>query len=187
MDLQLAGKRALVTGFSPGIGEAIARALAAEGARVIVHGGNAKRANGVAASIRAAGGEAKVALGDLATDAGAPASPRRRCGHPRLLLEHWPSREAFDAGAPAAGARRLSGHRRPPAGGAAGRRCRLQAPARLPAGCGSKPVARLSAADLARSSLPSSIPDNSEAAESTAAKPSCTLSLQSNVVPWPAP
>jgi NAD(P)-dependent dehydrogenase (short-subunit alcohol dehydrogenase family) len=38
MDLQLRGKRALVTGSSSGIGEAIARTLAAEGVSVVVHG-----------------------------------------------------------------------------------------------------------------------------------------------------
>ena len=38
MDLQLAGKLALVTGSTAGIGLAIAKALAAEGARVIVNG-----------------------------------------------------------------------------------------------------------------------------------------------------
>lgn len=38
MDLQLDGKKALVTGSSKGIGEAIAKKLAAEKAIVIVHG-----------------------------------------------------------------------------------------------------------------------------------------------------
>ena len=39
MDLQLSGKRALVTGSTSGIGEQIAKTLASEGVRVIVHGG----------------------------------------------------------------------------------------------------------------------------------------------------
>src|SRR5271168_4612442 len=38
MDLQITGKLALVSGSTAGIGFAIARALAAEGARVIVNG-----------------------------------------------------------------------------------------------------------------------------------------------------
>jgi 3-oxoacyl-[acyl-carrier protein] reductase len=66
LDLKLTGKRALVTGSSSGIGEAIARALAREGARVVVHGRNAERAQGVADDIIREGGEASVALGDLA-------------------------------------------------------------------------------------------------------------------------
>jgi 3-oxoacyl-[acyl-carrier protein] reductase len=73
MDLRLAGKRALVTGSSSGIGEAIVKLLAAEGAAVVVHGRDESRANAVAAAIRATGGRAELALGDLATDAGADA------------------------------------------------------------------------------------------------------------------
>jgi NAD(P)-dependent dehydrogenase (short-subunit alcohol dehydrogenase family) len=71
MDLKITGKRALVTGSNSGIGEAIVKMLAAEGATVVVHGRNADRANTVAESIRAAGGRADIALGDLSTDAGA--------------------------------------------------------------------------------------------------------------------
>ena len=73
MDLRLAGKRALVTGSSSGIGEAIVKQLAAEGVTVVVHGRNEGRTNAVAEAIRAAGGSAEVALGDLTTDAGADA------------------------------------------------------------------------------------------------------------------
>lgn len=69
MDLQLNGRRALVTGSSSGIGEGVARMLAEEGAAVVVHGRNRERAEAVAAAIGAAG----VALGDLSTDEGAAA------------------------------------------------------------------------------------------------------------------
>ncbi len=73
MDLKLAGKRALVTGSSAGIGEAIAKLLAAEGAAIVVHGRSEERANAVARAIHADGGIVDVAIGDLATDAGADA------------------------------------------------------------------------------------------------------------------
>lgn len=73
MDLGLAGKRALVTGSTAGIGAATVRRLAAEGARVVVHGRNRERAEAIAADIRGAGGEAIVALGDLSTAQGCDA------------------------------------------------------------------------------------------------------------------
>jgi NAD(P)-dependent dehydrogenase (short-subunit alcohol dehydrogenase family) len=69
LDLDLNGRRALVTGSSSGIGEAIARMLAKEGAAVVVHGRNRERAQAVASEIGAAG----VAIGDLSTDEGAAA------------------------------------------------------------------------------------------------------------------
>src|SRR5262245_29601627 len=66
MDLQLKGKRALVTGSSAGLGEAIAKQLASEGVTVIVHGRNRERTRAVADAIGA-----EFVLGDLAADAGA--------------------------------------------------------------------------------------------------------------------
>jgi len=66
VDLQLKGHRALVTGSSAGIGEAIARRLAAEGAAVVVHGRRAHAVNKVAEAISAEGGQAEGLTADLA-------------------------------------------------------------------------------------------------------------------------
>ncbi len=73
MDLHLAGKRALVTGSSSGIGEQIAKTLAAEGASVVVHGRREAEARRVAREIADAGGRAAVATGDLGDDGQAAA------------------------------------------------------------------------------------------------------------------
>jgi 3-oxoacyl-[acyl-carrier protein] reductase len=67
MDLQLADKRALVTGSSSGIGAEIARMLALEGVKVVVHGRDRARAQAVVTEIEARGGQAAIALGDLTT------------------------------------------------------------------------------------------------------------------------
>ena len=53
MARDLEGKRALITGSSSGIGEAIARMFAAEGARVFIHGRDAERTEAVARDLRA--------------------------------------------------------------------------------------------------------------------------------------
>jgi NAD(P)-dependent dehydrogenase (short-subunit alcohol dehydrogenase family) len=55
MDLQLTGRHALVTGSTAGIGFAIAKALAREGARVIVTGRTEMAVTQAVAAIRAAG------------------------------------------------------------------------------------------------------------------------------------
>ncbi|WP_157873367.1 SDR family NAD(P)-dependent oxidoreductase, partial [Streptomyces neyagawaensis] len=68
MNLELNGKRVLVTGSSSGIGTSIALALADEGAHVVVHGRNRERTSKIAAMIRENGGQADEVLGDL-TDA----------------------------------------------------------------------------------------------------------------------
>src|SRR6266576_1699483 len=61
------GRIALVTGSTDGIGVAIARTLAAGGAKVIVSGRNAERGEQVVQSILDRGGEARLAAADLST------------------------------------------------------------------------------------------------------------------------
>jgi 3-oxoacyl-[acyl-carrier protein] reductase len=65
MDLGLAGRVALVGGSSAGLGLAVARRLAAEGARVAVNGRDAGKAERAAAGIRAAGGDAAAFPADV--------------------------------------------------------------------------------------------------------------------------
>jgi 3-oxoacyl-[acyl-carrier protein] reductase len=79
----LAGKTALVTGASRGIGRATAMALAAGGARVLVHyGRSAQEAENVVAAIEAKGGRAHAIQADLAT----PDGPARLAEHVRAIV-----------------------------------------------------------------------------------------------------
>lgn len=71
MDLGLQNRRALVTGSYRGTGAGIARALADEGAHVLVHGFEDGQPDAVVAQIAAAGGSCEGVVGDIATDAGA--------------------------------------------------------------------------------------------------------------------
>jgi 3-oxoacyl-[acyl-carrier protein] reductase len=67
---KLAGKVAVVTGASKGIGAGIAKALAAEGASVVVNYASSKAgADAVVSSIKAAGGEAVAVGGDVSKPA----------------------------------------------------------------------------------------------------------------------
>jgi NAD(P)-dependent dehydrogenase (short-subunit alcohol dehydrogenase family) len=71
MDLGLKGKRALVTGSTAGIGFAIARLLAREGARVYVNGRTEARVHKAIAQIGAVEGEVDGIAADLGTEEGA--------------------------------------------------------------------------------------------------------------------
>jgi len=79
MDLQLKGKRALVTGSTAGIGFAIAQGLAKEGAAVIVNGRTEKRVQQALASLNKAGvsGKLEGLAADLGTAEGTHAAIER--------------------------------------------------------------------------------------------------------------
>ena len=69
---ELAGKAVLITGASTGIGAALARAFAAQGARVGLHyNASEDAAKAVAYEIGAAGGEAVLIRADVGSGAGA--------------------------------------------------------------------------------------------------------------------
>ena len=61
----LAGKRAVVTGATSGLGAAMASALARAGADVVVGGRDAARADAVVGAIRDQGGSASAVLADV--------------------------------------------------------------------------------------------------------------------------
>lgn len=83
MDLQLAGKRAVVIGGTRGIGLAIVEALAVESAHVSLCARNADAVDAAVAKVRTTGGSVDGASVDV-TDAGA--------------LENWVSSLAADGG-----------------------------------------------------------------------------------------
>jgi len=60
VDLQLVGKLALITRSTSGMCAAIARMLALESVKVVVHGRNLGRAQEVVAGIEAEGGQDNV-------------------------------------------------------------------------------------------------------------------------------
>ena len=82
MDLELTGKRALITGSTAGIGRAIAASLAREGARVVVSGRTQEAVDNARASLAAeTGGEVYGFAGDLGRAEGTQALAR---AHPEI-------------------------------------------------------------------------------------------------------
>jgi 3-oxoacyl-[acyl-carrier protein] reductase len=103
MDLGIAGKVALVTASSRGLGRASALALAAEGARVVISARSQDALNEAEAAIEAAGGEAHAVVADV-TDPETPArlveETRRRFGGLDILVANAggpPPARALDA------------------------------------------------------------------------------------------
>ncbi|MEZ4630070.1 MAG: SDR family oxidoreductase [Deinococcales bacterium] len=69
MDLHIAGKTALVTGASQGIGLAIAQGLAAEGVHVVVNGRNESTLSQVVADLKSKGAKASFIAADVSVAA----------------------------------------------------------------------------------------------------------------------
>jgi 3-hydroxybutyrate dehydrogenase len=79
--MTLSGRTAVVTGASRGIGEAVARALAAEGASLVLASTTQARVEAVAESIRAAGGNAWGVVCDVADPSSVDALARAAADH----------------------------------------------------------------------------------------------------------
>ena len=74
MDLELSNKVVIVTGGSKGIGEAIVRSLAAEGAVPVIVGRSPEQGNAVAAELRENGLEADYIQAELRDEEAAAAA-----------------------------------------------------------------------------------------------------------------
>ena len=87
MDLRIAGRTALVTASSQGLGRACAAALIAEGVNVVINGRETDKLEKAAAEIQALathGASCRFVTADLATDTGLASHlrPSRSAGHP---------------------------------------------------------------------------------------------------------
>ncbi len=87
MDLQIAGKTAIVCASSRGLGRACAKSLAAEGVHVFINGRTQESLDDCAAELRAAGGEVTPVLADVSTAAGRQAL-LDACPAPDILVNN---------------------------------------------------------------------------------------------------
>lgn len=89
--MQISGKTALVTGASSGMGAAIAKELAKQGAQVLLLARNEARLKQVETEIKAAGGQARfycVDLGDAQAVSGAAKRIQTEVGTPDILVNN---------------------------------------------------------------------------------------------------
>jgi NAD(P)-dependent dehydrogenase (short-subunit alcohol dehydrogenase family) len=91
MNVDLSGKTAVITGASRGLGEAMAIALSASGAKIALVARDIKKLESVGERIRSTGGSAELFAGDVtkedevATIASAVAN---HFGHPQILINN---------------------------------------------------------------------------------------------------
>ena len=65
--MTMKGKTALITGSTDGVGRYVAGRLAAEGARVVIHGRDRARGEAVVERIKRQGGDARLLIADLSS------------------------------------------------------------------------------------------------------------------------
>ena len=87
----LAGKRALVTGAGGGLGREIAKALAGNGAHLLLHGRHADHLNSLSREIADAGGSCEVVVADLQSEDAAAALMTR--GPVQILVNNAGARD----------------------------------------------------------------------------------------------
>jgi NAD(P)-dependent dehydrogenase (short-subunit alcohol dehydrogenase family) len=91
MQIDLAGKTAVITGASRGLGETMAVALAASGASIALLARDVQRLESVRGRIQSSGGTAEVFAGDVTSEkdvAAVAAAVKERFGHPQILINN---------------------------------------------------------------------------------------------------
>jgi NAD(P)-dependent dehydrogenase (short-subunit alcohol dehydrogenase family) len=91
MQIDLAGKTAVITGASRGLGETMAVALAASGASIALVARDVQRLESVRGRIQSSGGTAEVFAGDVTSEkdvAAVAAAVKERFGHPQILINN---------------------------------------------------------------------------------------------------
>jgi NAD(P)-dependent dehydrogenase (short-subunit alcohol dehydrogenase family) len=91
MKIDLSGRTAVITGASRGLGESMAKALAAAGAQVALVARDVSRLEGVRDAITKQGGTAAVFTGDVTKEedvASVARDVQARFGHPQILVNN---------------------------------------------------------------------------------------------------
>lgn len=89
MKIDLSGRTAVIIGASGGLGEAMAASLAEAGAALALVGRNVDKLEGVAGTVRAAGGTAEIFAADVLDEASVAAlrdAVNARFGAPQILI-----------------------------------------------------------------------------------------------------